>query len=166
MTKRTSKKVSPISEKQRNKRGDSPNSLKNLVPFKRGQSGNPGGTRKGTPKISTALAKLLAMSLEDFDKFKPVNVAEELALELVNQAQSGKPAVTLAAIKEITDRTEGRAPMRVIVDGTDELERLVIRVRERVLTQTGVEITREMAVERITAYKPELAEVFEESFAG
>jgi hypothetical protein len=110
----------------------------------------------------------MKLSPAQLKKFKPSNVAEIVALEQVRtairDAKRGrydaelKPADVLASAKEITDRTEGRAPQRVIVDNTSELERLIIRVQERILAQTGIEITREAAVAQIAHYRPELAE--------
>lgn len=47
------------------------------------------------------------------------------------------------------------------MDNTSELERLIIRVQERSLAELGIEITREQAIERIIAYKPELAETLQ-----
>jgi hypothetical protein len=100
------------------------------------------------------------MSPEEFKRFKPANIAEEIALEQVKNARKKAPHVTLAAAKEITDRTEGRAPQRVVVDNTSELERLIIRVQERILSQAGMELTRKQTIELITGYRPELAEAF------
>lgn len=146
-----------------NGRGKHPNTAAALAPtqFKPGESGNPGGNHKRSPKISNAYARILSMTPDELKKFKPVNVAEELALNQIKNAQTGKPAATLRAVREVTDRTEGRAPQRVMVDNTSELERLVIRVQERIFAQTGIEITRERAVELIVGYKPELGEAIE-----
>lgn len=138
-----------------------PESIANLRPFQPGQSGNPGGNYKRTPKVSNAYARLLAMSPEELESFKPTNGAEIIALEQFNNARTGKPPDQLGAAKEITDRTEGRAPQRIVLDNTSELEKLIIRVQERVLAQTGIEITRERAVDMIIAYRPELAEGIE-----
>ena len=154
----------PEMEKNKEKksaRGCNPNSLRNLRSFKPGQSGNPGGNFKRTPRISNVYARLLAMSLEDFEAFKPSNAAEEIAYQQIKNATCGKPGDTLRAIKEITDRTEGRAPQRVIVDNTNELERLVVRIQARVLSELGIELTREQAIERVLAYRPELGQGLE-----
>lgn len=124
--------------------------------FQKGKSGNPGGLPKGTPKISNAYARLLALSPEEFKTFQPSNVAEELALEQIRRAQAGKPAETLRAIKEVTDRTEGKARQRSDFNNRNELEKLIIRVQERIRTSTGLEVTRDEAIERITVYRPEL----------
>jgi hypothetical protein len=97
------------------------------------------------------------MSPEELENFQPANGAEILAWEQFNNARSGKPADTLNATKEVTDRTEGRAPQKISVDNTSELERLIIRVQERILAQTGIELGRDEAIERIVAYRPELA---------
>lgn len=130
-------------------------------PWKPGETGNPGGNYKRTPKVSNAYARLLAMSPDELESFKPTNGAEIIALEQFNNARKGKPSDQLGAAKEIVDRTEGRAPQRIVLDNTSELEKLIIRVQERILAQTGIEITREKAVDLITAYRPELAEGIE-----
>lgn len=85
------------------KRAVHPNSLdalaKHRKPFKPGESGNPGGRVKGSPKISNVYARLLAMTPDEFRAFKPTNGAEDLAYNLIKHATSGKPAVTLAALR-------------------------------------------------------------------
>jgi hypothetical protein len=48
-----------------------------------------------------------------------------------------------------------------MVGNTSELERLIIRVQEQILVKTGIELTREQAIEHITAYRPELGEALE-----
>ena len=90
--------------------------------FKPGQSGNPGGLPKGTPKMSVAYMKLLALSPDELKSFKPKNVAEEIALKQVRAACKSSKA--LASVKEITDRTEGKVPQRVEVkeDNVDAYE--------------------------------------------
>lgn len=132
-----------------------------LIPFKPGQSGNPGGNYKRTPKVSNAYARLLAMSAEELEVFKPSNGAEIIAFEQFKNAQKAEPKDQLGAAKEITDRTEGRAPQRIVVDNTSELEKLIIRVQERILAQTGIEISRERALELVGSYRPELVEDLE-----
>jgi hypothetical protein len=127
--------------------------------FQKGKSGNLGGLPKGTPKISAAYARLLTLSPEELRTFQPSNVAEELALEQIRTAQAGKPSETLRAIKEVTGRTEGKARQPLELKNTSELERLIIRVQERVWASTGREVTREEAIERIVAYRPEFASV-------
>ncbi len=73
-----------------------------LVPhrFQKGQSGNPGGRPKGT-SIS---AKLRALLEKDHNGKE---IGDILAERLVKEGLQGK----LAHIKEILDRTEGRAPL-------------------------------------------------------
>src|ERR1044071_4903172 len=82
--------------------------------FKPGRSGNPGGNYKNTPKISNAYNRLLAMSLEELKAFRASNVAEEIALKQV-RAAVGNDA-SLQAVKEITDRTEGRAKQNMVIE--------------------------------------------------
>jgi len=132
-----------------------PNRIAGLVPFKPGQSGNPGGLPQGTPKVSVAYQKLLALSAEQLANFKPATVAEAIAYRQIGSAVFGAQALPSAI--EITDRTEGKAPQTIKHEDVSEIERLLIRVQERFLAQTGVELSREEAIERLCAVKPELA---------
>ena len=68
--------------------------------FKPGQSGNPGGRPK-TKLITQAYRELL----EQLDPKKRKTLAEILARKAIQQALKGN----LAALKEITDRTEGKS---------------------------------------------------------
>jgi len=63
----------PIPERQG--KGSSPNSRAALVrtQFKPGQSGNPGGSPKNTPRVDVAYKKLLAMTPEELAVWKPCN---------------------------------------------------------------------------------------------
>jgi hypothetical protein len=85
-----------------------PKSLDNLRPFKRGQSGNPGGLPKGQPKIGLALARFLSMPCRILDNYKPRSVAEEIAKRLIELATDGRGMVAIRAIKEVADRAEGK----------------------------------------------------------
>jgi hypothetical protein len=127
--------------------------------FQKGKSGNPGGLPKGVPKVSVAYQKLLRMTAEELHEFKPRTAADAIAYRQVMTAIYGEKA--LAAAKEITDRTEGKARQTVDLDQPSEMERLIIRVRERVMAQTGIELSREEAIKRIVSYRPELSGSFE-----
>lgn len=83
-------------------------SLDNLRPFKKGRSGNPGGLPKGTPKISTALVRFLAMPPRILHNYKPRSVAEELAKRMLELALDERPGVAIRAFIVIADRTEGK----------------------------------------------------------
>ena len=82
--------------------------------FKPGQSGNPGGNYKNTPKISNAYNRLLAMPPDEFKKFKPSNMAEEIAFRQMRAAS--KVDCSLPAAREITDRTEGKARQNMVIE--------------------------------------------------
>src|SRR5437764_7730548 len=101
---------------KKNGRGNNPNSLAagtaNLIPYKAGQSGNPGGRQCGIPRLSNCYERLLRMSVEELQQFRPANAAEAMALRQVVAAIYGVDG--LPAVKEITDRTEGRAIQRRI----------------------------------------------------
>lgn len=76
--------------------------------FKPGQSGNPKGRVKGRPSLTHAYRRLLAMPVEKFDAYEPKNGIEAIAKKRILDAIHGPPAVAVAAVKEITDRTEGK----------------------------------------------------------
>jgi hypothetical protein len=85
------------------------------MPFKPGQSGNPGGRRKEKP-YRDALRKVLA---EEFS-FGPRGVThtklEAIVREHVNKALAGD----VAAIREIIDRMDGKVPQGVIGGEEDD----------------------------------------------
>lgn len=81
--------------------------------FKPGQSGNPGGRPK-TKLISQAYRDFL----QEFDTKKRRTMAQEIAKQVIQKALKGD----LAAAKETTDRTEGRAvdQTQLFIGGTIE----------------------------------------------
>ena len=112
------KEESDIPRQQTKGRGSNPRSLQNLKPFQKGESGNPGGLPKGTPKVSIALMKLLAARPDD--DFKPATRAEQIALALCQKASSGD----VSAIRELSDRTEGKSPAKINLNkGDGHMER-------------------------------------------
>ena len=130
--------------------------------YQPGQSGNPGGNHRRTPKVSHAYARLLAMTAAELEAFVPANGAEILAWEQFKSAMLGAPKDSLAAAKEITDRVEGKA--KAVIETTkagDELELLVGRIQERVRAATGQEMTRAEVIERIRAFRPEMVEGYD-----
>ena len=132
----------------------------NLRPaWQPGVSPNPGGRPKGTPQISVCYARLLALSAEDLDAFVPSNVAESIALARVRDAQQrdGNATIGLKNAAEITDRTEGKAPQRIEHSSNLESERMIIRLQERFLARTGIELTRADAIARLIELEPALA---------
>jgi hypothetical protein len=82
-----------------------------------------------------------------------------MALRQIVSGIYGAAPFALPSTKEVTDRTEGKAPQTINVNDVNELERLVIRVQERVLAQTGRELSRDLALEHVLAYRPDLAQL-------
>jgi hypothetical protein len=121
--------------------------------FKPGQSGNPGGLPKGTPKVSVALMKLLRS--DPGEVFTPKSRAEVIAYALYNRAVTGD----VSAIKELSDRTEGKSPatMNVIADDQALHYR---QVAEKLSAQYGKPL--EQVVSDIIARKPETAVYFQD----
>ena len=92
--------------------------------FKPGQSGNPGGRPK-TKLLTQAYRELL----EQVDPKERKTLAEILARKAVQQALKGN----LAALKEITDRTEGKSvqPLSHSGLGSEPIAFHVFRGRKR-----------------------------------
>lgn len=95
-----------------------PNSIealrkKQAPQFEPGTSGNPGGVRKGTVFVSECYKRIMAMSVAEINAFKPANGAEAAAHKQALNAIAGTPLEALPSLKEITDRTEGKAPQIV-----------------------------------------------------
>ncbi|HET9530513.1 MAG TPA: DUF5681 domain-containing protein [Blastocatellia bacterium] len=76
--------------------------------FKKGQSGNPKGFPRGGEKLAYALRRLLAMPLDDFDRYRPRTGAEEIAKQLIIIACEEDSPACVRAAKFIADRTEGK----------------------------------------------------------
>ena len=87
--------MSEPTEKQRKNREIS---NANLIPFKPGESGNPGGKPEGK-SITAELRKLID---------KGTN-AEDMAMILLNMAKRMNPD-QLRALRELLDRTDGKVP--------------------------------------------------------
>ncbi len=86
----------------------SPNSLKNLKMWKKGESGNPNGPPKGYRSITACMRKFLEIyktkgklpSGEEVD----IDGYEAIALKLINMALTGNRK----AINQVLDRLEGK----------------------------------------------------------
>ena len=84
---------------------------RNLRAFPRGRSGNPGGRPKGRSITAALRAELDRPCADD----PSVTQGERIAARLVGMAmceRGVRPEVQLAAIREILDRTEGKAVAR------------------------------------------------------
>lgn len=74
-----------------------------------GKSANPGGKPKGTPSIPAIIARMLAMTLDEWSSFQPANAAEQIALQRVKDAARDCVIsdTALKATALILDRVEG-----------------------------------------------------------
>lgn len=81
----------------------------NLKPFKKGQSGNPAGYKKGVPNASTRLKKLMSIMQKKENlitgKVENLTVAEQLDIRQIMEALTGN----VVAYRELMDRMEGKA---------------------------------------------------------
>jgi hypothetical protein len=93
--------------------------------FKPGQSGNPGGNHRGTPKITNAYARLLKMAPDEIANFQPQNGAEVIALRQFIEAIGGDSPLRYA--QEITNRTDG--PVRRLDSVKEQTESEKERMR-------------------------------------
>jgi hypothetical protein len=130
--------------------------------FKPGQSGNPGGLPKGTPKVKVALMDLLALEPEKFRTFKPETVAEELAFKQVSRALGWNDTPVKDAInatEKIADRTEGRPTQRQEITGKagkpliDDQSRAEAAIE---LLMERIGCTKEVAVKELAPFMPEV----------
>ena len=74
----------------------------------------------------------------------------------------GGPKDSLAAAKEIPDRTEGKARAAIeTTKASDEVKIFIGHIQERVRAATGLELPRVEVIERIHAFRPELVQGYE-----
>jgi hypothetical protein len=99
--------------------------IENLIPWKPGQSGNPGGRPK-TAHISQALRTALANGKAD--EFA------EILCAVASGRKKGTP-VQLAALREIADRTEGRPHQSLNVDASVNIAERLNEARKRLEAQ-------------------------------
>ena len=113
---------------QRKGRGLHPNSLANLRPSTKGMTNNPNGRTEGSRNLSTLLREMLAMIAPDEivnSKFvrefcrnkRSITNADALTARLISEGLLKGEAW---AIKEILDRTEGKAMLSVDVTSDGE----------------------------------------------
>jgi hypothetical protein len=111
--------------------------------FRPGQSGNPGGLPKGTPKVSIALMKLLAEDASN--EFAPKSKAER---------------GDVAAIRELSDRTEGKSPATLNVNRNDAKGENYRRIVDKIVEKYGA--PREQVIRDLIEKEPEAAPYFDE----
>jgi hypothetical protein len=140
-------------QKQREKRNQSPAQLANLKPFQKGKSGNPGGLPQGTPKVTLALMRLLRSNPDEV--FTPKSRAEEIAYALYQKAANGD----VSAIRELSDRTEGKSPATVNLNADDKTLRYR-QLAERLATKYNKPL--EEVVCDIIEREPQAAAYFED----
>jgi hypothetical protein len=122
--------------------------------FKPGQSGNPGGLPKGTPKVSIALMKLLAGDAGN--EFAPRSRAEKIAWALYKKAEGGD----VAAIREISDRTEGKSPATLNLNRDDAKGENYRRIVDKIVEKYGT--PREQVIRDLIEKEPQAAPYFDE----
>jgi hypothetical protein len=95
-----------------------------LVPtqFKPGQSGNPGGSPKGTPRVDVAYKRLLAMTPAELAVWEPRNGAENMAAEQCKRACIPNARQTLNYAERITVRTDGPVVRKAQKEDVTQLE--------------------------------------------
>jgi hypothetical protein len=122
--------------------------------FKPGQSGNPGGLPKGTPKVSIALMKLLAGDAGN--EFTPSSRAEKIAWALYKKAEGGD----VAAIRELSDRTEGKSPATLNLNRDDAKGENYRRIVDKIVEKYGT--PREQVIRDLIEKEPQAAHYFDE----
>jgi hypothetical protein len=121
--------------------------------FKPGQSGNP----KGRPK-SLTLSEAYRRELAKVDESDPDKrtYAELLAEQMIVKAKGGD----VAALREIADRTEGKArqTINLTVEKREQLERAIDGIM-REAEQAGEPCSREEAIASLALFTPEASEL-------
>lgn len=138
-----------FTDKQRENSEATARRLANLKPFKPGQSGNP----KGRPKTIT-LSEAYRRELAKVDEADPQKrtYAELLAERMREKAMQGDGAALVAMLKEVGDRTEGKAKQTIVLtaDRREQLETSIQRILEQAASE-GDEMTREEAINELAA---------------
>jgi len=103
-------KIKKETAKYRKKRGfkpHNPKSMKGLKPWKKGESPNPGGMRKGTISLTRILQKLL---LEDYPKSRKQkrSRAEALVRKMLDHSMSKRSDSAAPFVRMIFNRIEGK----------------------------------------------------------
>ena len=98
-----------------------PNSLANLRPFQPGQSGNPGGTVRGVPKLKTALHKILRTPVGK--RFVAATLSDRIAKKTYDLAMRGNTKM----LELIWERIEGKVVQPVSLP--DEEARIELAVQ-------------------------------------
>lgn len=83
---------------------------------------NPGGWSK-EGSISYQYQKLMRMSPTEFAEFKPETVAQEIALKRITIAKKDNG---LYDAKEVTDRTEGKAPQFIGLGDEKDFKKIIV----------------------------------------
>lgn len=88
------------------------------------QNRNPGGWDK-TQSISYQYNLIMRLSPDALEDFKPETVAQQIALARVKAAKD--PKYGLPDSKEITDRTEGKAPQSIdVTSGGEQIKTTLV----------------------------------------
>jgi hypothetical protein len=134
-------------------------SLMNLrPPWQPGVSANPGGQRKGTVYVSECYKRLILLSPEELADYEPANVAEAIALKQIRNAMGSEEAlIALPSAKEVTDRTEGKAPQRMelnanVVSITQVQVQMFLEAADDLAARHNVPV--QLAAERMLALAP------------
>jgi hypothetical protein len=142
-----------FTDKQRENSEAQARRLANLKPFKPSQSSNP----KGRPK-SIVLSEAYRKHLAKVDETDPERrtFAEILAGQMIVKAKSGD----VGALREIADRTEGKAKQTITltVEKREQLERAIDKLMGDALA-SGEEVTREQAIEALSIFMPEASQL-------
>lgn len=110
----------------------------NLKSYVKGQSGNPGGRPRGSRNVSTVLASMLsdiapdividASFIRDISKgLKKATIADAAAARLVYEGVVNGQSW---ALKELLDRTEGKAKQSIEISSESKIERLAEAIKK------------------------------------
>jgi hypothetical protein len=99
---------------------------KDLIPFVKGQSGNPKGRPKGIPNSKQRFLRLLELTQKKKNpvtgEIEEFTVAEQMDMAIISKALKGD----INAYKEILDRLEGKSKSQI--DVTTDGEKIIHEV--------------------------------------
>lgn len=127
--------------------------------YQPGQSGNPGGVKRGQVFVSECYKRLLLLDSKALADYQPQNAAEAIALRQISTAIFGAEA--LPSAKEIVDRTEGKAPQKIEVSTVNVENKAAAFMELVTLLADKHGLEPGIVRDRLLQERPELAEWIE-----
>ena len=104
--------------------------------FRKGQSGNPKGRRRGSKNLATVLLDSAheSVTVNEGGRRKSITKLEAMSKQLANKAAAGDPKAThlLTQLLQICEERSERSTPEAVIDESDEhvVQQLFVRIRE------------------------------------